>query len=251
MSEWFQDPRFWDVMAGVMFDQARWDAVPEEVDGVVALAGLEPGAHVLDLCCGPGRHALELARRGFTVTGVDLHAPYLEQARAKDADVEWVHADMREFRRDGAFDAAVILFSSFGFFEDPEDDRRVARNVCRSLKPGGALLIDTMSKEVLARKFQPRGWHELDDGSILLQDRRLVDGWGGIRTTWTLIRGRDQESFTFALRLYAGTELAALLQDAGFETVKLFGWFDGRPYDHEARRLLSLAYRAGHESSAD
>ncbi|MHC4135445.1 MAG: class I SAM-dependent methyltransferase [Planctomycetota bacterium] len=241
MPEWFAAPRFWDTMAGVMFDRARWEQTPEEVDGLVALLGLAPGAHVLDLGCGPGRHSLELRRRGFSVTGVDLHAPYLEQARREDAEVEWVHGDMREFCREGVFDAAVNLYSSFGYFEDQEDDRRVARNLCRSLKPGGALLIDTMSKEVLARKFQPRGWHELDDGAVLLQDRQLVDGWGGIRTTWTRIRGRDQQSFTFTMRLYAGTELATLLKDAGFATVTLYGGLDGRPYDHEARRLVALA----------
>ena len=241
MPEWFEGPRFWDTMAGAMFDQARWEQTPEEVDGVCTLAGLERGAHVLDLCCGPGRHSLELRRRGFQVTGVDLHTPYLEQARREDPEVEWVHGDMREFCREGAFDAAINLYSSFGYFEDQEDDRRVARNVCRSLKPGGAFLIDTMSKEVLARKFQPRGWNELEDGAVLLQDRRLVDGWGGIRTTWTRIRGRDQQSFTFTMRLYAGTELATLLREAGFATVTLFGWFDGRPSDHNARRLLALA----------
>jgi len=245
MPAWFETPEFWDTMAGAMFDKARWEQTPADVDGVVALAGLERGAHVLDLCCGPGRHALELHRRGLAVTAVDLHAPYLEQARGKDAGVEWVHGDMREFRRDGAFDAAINLFSSFGYFEDQEDDRRVARNVCRSLKPGGAFLIDTMSKEVLARKFQPRGWNELEDGAVLLQDRRLVDGWSGLRTTWTRIRDDDRQSFTFYMRLYAGTELATLLREAGFAEVSLYGWFDGSPYDHDARRLLALARTPG------
>jgi SAM-dependent methyltransferase len=241
MPAWFESPGFWDSMAGAMFDKARLEQTPADVDGVVALAGLERGAHVLDLCCGPGRHALELHRRGFAVTAVDLHAPYLDQGRSKDAGVEWVHGDMREFRRDRAFDAAINLFSSFGYFEDPEDDRRVARNVCRSLKPGGAFLIDTMSKEVLARKFQPRGWSELADGAVLLQERRLVDGWSGLHTTWTRLRDRERQSFTFYMRLYAGTELATLLREAGFAEVTLFGWFDGSPYDHDARRLLALA----------
>lgn len=241
MTEWFTDSRFWDTMADVMFNQARLEQTPEDVDAIVELLGLAPDARVLDLCCGPGRYALELRRRGFAVTGVDLHAPYLEQAREKDAEVEWVHSDMREFRRDGAFDAAINLFSSFGYFEDPEDDRRVARNVCQSLKPGGVFLLDTMGKEVLARKFQPRGWDELDDGSVLLQDRKLVDEWGGIRTTWTRIRGRDRESFTFTMRLYSGRELATLLMEAGFATVTLYGAFDGRTYDHEALRLMALA----------
>ncbi|MHC4971692.1 MAG: class I SAM-dependent methyltransferase [Planctomycetota bacterium] len=241
MTEWFEDPGFWDARADVMFRQAHLEHTPEEVDGLLELLGLAPGAHVLDLCCGPGRHAVELRRRGFAVTGVDLHAPYLEQAREMDPDVEWVHADMREFSRERAFDAAVNMFSSFGYFEDQEDDRRVARHMRRSLRPGGAFLIDTMGKEVLARKFQPRSWHELDDGAVLLEHRRIVDGWGGTRTTWTVVRGRDQQSFTFYMRFYAGTELAALLKEAGFATVEVFGGLDGRPYDHEAVRLVALA----------
>lgn len=241
MSEWFEGPGFWDTMAAVMFRRERLEQTPAEVDSLVELVGLAPGAHVLDLCCGPGRHALELHRRGFTVTGVDLHAPYLEQAGQRDAGVEWIRADMREFSREGAFDAAINMFSSFGYFEDQEDDRRVARQVCRSLKSGGAFLIDTMGKEVLARKFQPRAWYEVEDGSILIEDRKLVDGWGGTRTTWMRIHGREQQSFTFYVRLYAGTEIARLLSDAGFAKVALFGGLDGRPYDHEAVRLVALA----------
>lgn len=241
MSEWFEDPGFWDARADVMFRRERLEHTPAEVDALVELIALAPGAHVLDLCCGPGRHSIELHRRGFTVTGVDLHAPYLEQARKRDADIEWVHADMREFGRERAFDAAVNMFSSFGYFEDQQDDRRVARHVCRSLKPGGAFLIDTMGKEVLARKFQPRAWYELDDGAILLEDRRIEHGWGGTSATWTVIRGREQQTHAFTMRLYAGTELARLLRDAGFAAVDVFGGLDGRPYDHEAVRLVALA----------
>jgi SAM-dependent methyltransferase len=241
MREWFEDPAFWDARADVMFQKVRLEHTPEEVDALLELLGLAPGAHVLDLCCGPGRHSVELRRRGFAVTGVDLHAPYLEQARAANADVEWVHGDMREFSRQHAFDAVINMFSSFGYFEDQEEDRRVARHMLRSLRPGGTFLIDTMGKEVLARKFQPRSWFELEDGAALLEDRRIVGGWGGTRTTWTVIRGRDQQSFTFFMRLYAGTELATLLKDAGFATAEVFGGLDGRPYDHEAMRLIALA----------
>ena len=243
MAEWFEDPGFWDKTADFLFRRERLEQTPDDVDGLVERLGLAPGAHVLDLCCGPGRHAVELHRRGFAVTGVDLHAPYLERVREADVDIEWVHSDMREFSREGAFDAAINMFSSFGYFEDQEDDRRVARHVCRALKPGGTFLIDTMGKEVLARKFQPRAWYELPDGAVMLESRRLLDGWGGIRTTWTCIRGRDQDSFTFFMRLYAGTEIVTLLRDAGFATVELFGGFDGRPYDHEAVRLVAVAKR--------
>jgi SAM-dependent methyltransferase len=239
--QWFDDPVFWDEMAFMMFHDERWANTPAEVDGIVARLGLDAGARVLDLCCGPGRHSMELAKRGFRVTGVDKHEPYLAQARAKGADVEWVHADMREFRRDDAFDAAINYYTSFGYFEDPADDRRVAANLRASLRDGGKLLIETMSKEVLARKYQPRRWFRYDDGTIVLDEPTILDGWSRVRNTWTRIRDGRQESFTFYQRLYAGSELAALLRDAGFARVDLFGGIDGRPYDQDAARLVAVA----------
>jgi len=122
MTQWFEDPRFWDGFKELLFRPERRAAAPAEVDALVALLGIAPPARVLDLCCGIGRHAAELARRGFTVTGVDLHEPYLAEARSAAPGAEWIRADMREFRRPGAFDAAINMFSSFAYFEDPADD---------------------------------------------------------------------------------------------------------------------------------
>lgn len=239
--QWFDDPRFWDEMAFMMFHDERWANTPAEVDRIVEMLGLEPGAAVLDLCCGPGRHSLELAQRGFRVTGVDKHEAYLDQARAKGAEVEWIHGDMREFVRESAFDGAINYYTSFGYFEDPADDRRVAENLRASLRAGGRLLIETMGREVLARKFRPRDWFRFDGGTIVLDEREILDDWATVRNTWTRIRDGGQDEFTFVTRLYAGTELAALLRDAGFAQVDLFGGMDGRPYDHEAMRLVAVA----------
>jgi SAM-dependent methyltransferase len=193
--------------------------------------------------CGFGRHSVELARRGFAVTGIDLHEPYLAEARAAAPDVEWVRADMREFRRPQAYDAVLNLYTSFGYFEDPGDDRRVARNALESLRPEGAFVIDTMSKEVLAAKYQERVWHDLDDGSRLLTRQTIEDGWRAVRNEWTLYRGDERRDTYFWNRLYAGTELETLLRDAGFPDVRLHGWFDGRPYGPGAPRLVAVARR--------
>ena len=76
---------------------------------------------------------------------------------------------MREFVRPEAFDAAINLFTSFGYFEDPAEDLQVAKNLFHSLKPGGALVMDLVGKEVLSRIFLPRDWQELADGSLFLQ----------------------------------------------------------------------------------
>ncbi len=164
-----------------MFDPRRLALTSAEVDQMSSLLGLQSGSAVLDLCCGIGRHSIEFARRGFKVTGVDRTLSYLEQARAsaskENLKVEFVLADMREFSRPAAFDGAINFFTAFGYFDDPADDAKVARNLFESLKPGGRLIVDVNGKEIIAGKFRERDWSKRDDGTIMLEERRLLDGW--------------------------------------------------------------------------
>ncbi len=248
MSAWYEDVDFWSGLHDFLFSHVLTsEAAAAEADRIVSLLGLASGASVLDLCCGPGRHSLELARRGLSVTGVDLTQVYLDKLRTQAAErnlsIEVVRADMRDFRRPGAFDATLNLYSSFGYFEDPEDDLRVLRNLHASLKPGGKLLMDMQGKEPLARKFQERDWHTLPEGAgYLLEERRLHSGWGWLDIRWTLIaEDGPPKTYDFGLRLYSGTELKASLLKAGFSSVALYGGFDATPYDLDARRLVALA----------
>jgi SAM-dependent methyltransferase len=228
-----------------MFTPERWDAAANEVGELLALTGLAPGAAVLDLACGPGRHALELARRGFRVTGVDRTAEFLEDARRKAHEqglaVEWIHADMRQFHRPDAFDAVINLFTAFGYFENPADDRTVAHNMFHSLRSGGILVMDLMGKEILARIFRERDWHELPDGSIMLEERKLRSGWDWIENRWILLKSTERSEFRVSHRLYSAAELSRLLTDCGFASVKALGDLTGSPYDHTAKRLVLVA----------
>lgn len=242
--QWFEDPRFWVGFKDMLFRPERRAAAAAEVDALVALLGIAPPGHVLDVPCGIGRHSAELARRGFKVTGVDLNEAYLAEARSAMPDAEWIRADMREFRRPGAFAAVINMFTSFGYFEDPTDDLRVARNAHESLRPGGAFVIDTMSKEVLASQYQERRWFELENGTVMLEHLTVDDGWRARRSKWTLLRGDERIEGGFVQRLYCGTELEALLREAGFAEVKLCGGLDGSPYGPGARRLVAVARRA-------
>ncbi len=245
MKTWHDDDRFWKTYGPMMFTKERFEHAPEEVGRILKLLRVKPGAAVLDLCCGPGRHSLELARRGFRVTGVDRTRAYLAQARKLAAreklDVEFVLADMRRFRRPRAFDALVNMFTAFGYFRKPGEDLRVARNMCASLRPGGAMLMELMSKEILARIFRERDWHEEPDGSIMLEDRKLRSGWGWIDNRWILIKGRRRTEFRVSHRVYSAAELIRLLKDAGFRTAKAYGDLTGAPYDQNAKRLVVVA----------
>jgi len=242
---WHDDDAFWATFAPMMFDAQRFAAASGEIDGVLARSGSPAGCRVLDVCCGPGRHSLELARRGFRVTGVDRTPSYLAQARdaaaAEGLDVEWVAADAREFRRDGAFDLALSLFTSFGYYADPEEDRRLLANVRASLAPGGALVVDLMGKEVIARVFRARDWRPLPGGGLGLEDRRVVSGWSWLENTWTIVRDGVVEAHTFGTRLYSAAELGTLLREVGFASAEPYGSLEGAPYDHEAQRLVVVA----------
>jgi len=205
------------------------------------------------MCCGIGRHSLEFARLGYAVTGVDRTAAYLQTARqaaaAEGLEVEWVLADAREFVRPEAFDHAINLYTSFGYFEEPAEDRLMAENIFRSLRAGGSLMMDLMGKERLARIFIPRSWEQLPDGSLFLQERTIKDDWTWIEVRWILIEDGQQQEFALGHRLYDGAGLRALLLDAGFEMVDLYGDMAGAPYDNEARRLVAVARKA--EIAAD
>ena len=124
--DWFEDDQFWLRFAPVMFDSQRWEETPLEVDGILRMADVPPAAAVLDSCCGVGRHSLEFARRGFSVTAVDRTGPYIEAAResaaAEGLDIEFLQQDVREFIRTGSFDLALNLFTSFGFFSSLDEE---------------------------------------------------------------------------------------------------------------------------------
>jgi SAM-dependent methyltransferase len=243
---WHEDDTFWVSLAPVMFQQDRVAAAVTEVDDALALLGVDPGASILDLCCGVGRHSLELARRGFFVTGVDRTATYLEQARRRAADeglvAELIQDDMRGFCRIGAFDAVLMMNTSFGYFQDPAENRQVLLNACRSLRAGGALLIELMGKEVLARIFRERDWSE-HDGTIQLQERKVVHDWSWMENRWILLREGERREFRVTHWIYSAVELKTLLTRCGFPSVQAYGDLEGSPYDHRANRLVMVALK--------
>jgi SAM-dependent methyltransferase len=241
--EWFEDEEFWTAYAPIMFDEARWAEVPAVVDAIEALARPTPGCPVLDACCGPGRHSLELASRGYEVTGIDITDAYLEAARESAAGlgaITFLHADIRELEMPAAFDLAINLYTSFGYFPDPAEDLAALRRLREALKKGGALVLETTGKETAARdfiageSFERGGWEVRTEFAV-------VGAWEGLRNRWILTRGGERVDRSFDLRLYSGTELRAALLGAGFAEVRIFGGLDGSPYDQAARSLVALA----------
>jgi SAM-dependent methyltransferase len=244
--EWFDDDAFWRDVYPFLFSEARFDDATEETRRVLRLARPR-GRAVLDLCCGPGRISIPLAKRGYRVTGVDrtryLLAKARARARARKVAVEWIREDMRDFVRPGAFDLALSMHTSFGYFDDKREDVRVLGHILENLKPGGAFLIDLMGKERIAQIFTPATTHALPDGTELIHRHEIFDDWTRIRNAWTVLRRGKAKTYRFHHTIYSGQELRDLMERAGFAGVRLYGGFDGEPYGRKSLRLIAVGRR--------
>ena len=244
--EWFRDEEFWREFFPVLFPPESFARASDQVRDLLALTKFS-GNSVLDLCCGPGRHALPLAEYGFRVCGLDL-SPYLlssarERGRRLGLLVEWVEGDMRTFFRTEAFDLIRNMTSSFGFFDEGQENLTVLRNVWQSLKNGGILLIDCTSKEIVARNWQDCFYSEFSNNVRLIQRSRIGDDWSRIHNEWILIREGVSHFFQYHHTLYSGLELKELVMAAGFAQVRLFGDLTGAPYGIDAARLIVVAQK--------
>jgi SAM-dependent methyltransferase len=230
----------------VLFNPQRQLSAQEDVEKIVKLLQVEGSARILDLCCGEGRHSLEFSRRAFEVVGVDRTAAYIEKARlaAEQLNLKaaFVLGDMREYCVPNHFDIVVNLFGSFGYFENPVDDRKVVANMYASLRAGGQFLIETAGKEILAGHFQERDWSEEGD-LLILSERKVSQHWSRIETRWIVIQGTQRFEHRVSVRSYSGMELSALLFDCGFPTVRVYGSLDGTEYDQRAQRLVVVGQK--------
>ncbi|MFN2572476.1 MAG: class I SAM-dependent methyltransferase [Gemmatimonadales bacterium] len=203
------------------------------------------GDRILDLACGPGRHAAELERLGGQVVGFDLSRAMLRRARERTG-ARLVRGDMRALPfRDRTFALAVNLFTSFGYFLDDEEHRRVVRQVAAALIPGGHFVLDYLNAAQVR--------HSLETAK---QERRARDGErrSDVRVTRRLdAAGRfvikeielhdEGRRFQERVRLFGAEELAALLTDAGLHVSAQFGDYDGAAPGPTAPRVILVGTR--------
>jgi SAM-dependent methyltransferase len=243
---WHEDDNYWASVYDFFFSENAFSQAALNVPKLMQLCGRKSG-NLLDLGCGPGRYALPLAKEGFKVTGVDRTQPLLdrgkEHASAQAVDIEWVNDDMRRFVRPDTYDLVVSMFTSFGYFEDIDENRLVLENAFKSLVPGGVFLIDIMGKEILAKWFQPAGVNALPNGDLMIERRKIVDDWQRVENEIiTVIQGQVRR-FPVRLWIFSARELKTLLYEAGFMKVKIYGSLDGIPYGPDVTRLIAVCVK--------
>ncbi len=197
-----------------------------------------PGARLLDLACGAGRHLRELRTAGFDATGLDLSSTLLRSARSDGQADLLVQGDMRRlpFAR-GSFRGLTSFFTSFGYFADPLDDGDVLREISRVLCPGGMFMLDFLNAARVRAELVAEDSREVN-GNRIVQSRRISEDVVVKRIRVQPISGGASRDFEERVRLYSPQELAALLSDVGLVTEHRFGDYEGADFVPESPRLI-------------
>ncbi|MGE0404254.1 MAG: class I SAM-dependent methyltransferase, partial [Kofleriaceae bacterium] len=223
-------------------------ATQSEAEFVIDAMGLSPGAQVLDVGCGYGRHAMELAARGFHVVGLDLSTPLLvrggEEAQRRGLEINFVRGDMRELDFDAQFDGAYCMFSTFGYFDD-ETNKKTVANIARALKPGGRVMIEILNRDYVIADLPTRVWWE-GEGCVVLEEVELNYFSSRIQVNRSVVfdDGRQLEQ-EISVRAYSLHEVGKLMHAAGFRVLEVSGGYHtrGRFFGNQSRHIIVLAER--------
>ena len=217
-----------------------------EVGFLLETLELPQGGRVLDIGCGYGRHAMEMAARGYKTVGLDLSLPLLiratDAARRVGVNVDFVHGDMREMTFDSEFDGAYCFYTTFGFFDD-DTNRRVAAGIAKALKPGGRFVLELINRDYLIGDLPCRVWWQ-GDGCVVLEevDFNYFTSRLQVQRQIILESGRQLEQ-DISIRAYSLHEIGKVLTHAGFRVLEVSGNLDlrGRFYGNESRQLIVVA----------
>jgi len=242
-SQWFET--LFQGVAVEFWNLAMPPAVTlKEADFLEQALALEAGARVLDVPCGNGRHAIELARRGHRLVGIDLSAEFLDRARKNGPGIDWRHGDMRELPvGEAEFDAAYCFGNSFGYL-DHENAGKFLAALAHALKPSGRIAIDTgVAAESILPALPPKRWHRTGD-IFTLSEARYAAKESRLDIEYTFLRNGSIETRSAASYVFTIGDLRRMLETAGFEVTALHGGVGGEPYEMGSPRLVIVAGRS-------
>jgi ubiquinone/menaquinone biosynthesis C-methylase UbiE len=243
MGEWYEDSFGEDYL--IVYRHRDFGGARREVEQMIGWLELPQGAKVLDLCCGMGRHSLALAEAGYEVTGVDLSEALLREARAQAGAgaVTWLRSDMRKLPLAGGFDAVVNLFTSFGYFEEDEEQIKVLTEIHRMLKPGGKFIIDFLNPAYVIRHLVPHSTRE-DGDNLIDESRRIEDGYVKKDIILTSKGDATPRQYHERVKLYPLETFQGMIASAGLQLEEVHGSYEEDAYDEEhSKRMIFLGVR--------
>jgi SAM-dependent methyltransferase len=231
---------------GIALEAWRRCVTPEitraEADFLERNLAIRPGASLLDVPCGNGRHAIEFARRGYRVTGVDSSAAFLEEARRSAAAARWIGGDMRCLGFEAEFDGAWCFGNSFGYL-DAEEAAQFLAGIAGSLHPRARFAVDTgMTAESILPTLARNRWYRF--GDLLMLSRNWYHAAESrLEIEYTFVRGSEHETRLSSSYVFTAADLCRMHTQAGLEPVHLFSSLQGDAYELGSPRLLLVSER--------
>ncbi len=246
-SDWYKTAFRFDYLR--VYPHRNDEEARRQVDFLLVKLDNAPPCDVLDLGCGDGRHSLELSRRGYRVTGLDLSEELLDRARRRTAeeglDITFIQGDMRDAPGVSAFDLVVNFFTSFGYFSEDRENARVLDAIARSLRPGGRFLMDYLNRAYVLSTLVPEDRRNVEGMEV--EQRRWITGdpseAGGhvrINKHVRIREGGVERNYDESVRMYTLKELDAMVDRAGLKVTQTFGDFDGRAVSDDAPRNILI-----------
>lgn len=241
---WYED-WFGSDAYELVYSNRDEDEAENLIDLIVDATAPEPGASILDVGCGRGRHARALARRGYRVTGIDLSATALDEARTKaeaeGLDIRFEQADMREPYCAACMDGAVNLFTTFGYFEEDADNQQALTAIATALRPGGWFVQDFLNVPHTIETLVPDDTRQ-EDGTTIRQHRWIEDG--RINKEITLGQNGHQTTYRESVRLFTYYDFVHMYEQTGLTIERAFGTYEGDLYTPDSPRLILYARKA-------
>ena len=235
-SEWYKHAFQFDYLR--VYPHRNDEEARRQVDFLLRTIDCPVPKDVFDLGCGDGRHAVELAKRGYRVTGLDLSEELLTKARNRNEElnleITFIRGDMREIPYESAFDLLVNFFTSFGYFDRDEENVRVLTGIAQALRPNGQFLLDYLNRDYVIHTLVPHDRTTLDQAEV--DQTRWITGdpdkpGDHVRINKRVTIEDDQGKRTYdeSVRMYTLDDMQAMLTEAGLTVSQTFGDFDGQP----------------------
>jgi SAM-dependent methyltransferase len=240
MQQWFES--WFDTKYYHQLYAKRDDAEAQLfIDKLFNLLKLKTGDNVLDNACGRGRHAKYLAKKGLDVLGLDLSKNSIDYAKTFENDhLHFEVHDMREIYKPLAFDAIFNLFTSFGYFDNPAEDKKIIDSIYQQLKPNGIFVLDFFNADMVqilvSQNLAPIS---LEIEGVRYHTFKKIEN-GHVIKTIKVEDGGNDFAFEERVKLWSKPALQKLLETSGFKVISVFGSYELQDYTKESNRCIFL-----------
>lgn len=237
-AEWFDSPYY-----HILYNHRDEEEATFFIDNLIAYLNPTPGATMLDLACGRGRHAVHLFKKGFDVTAVDLAPSNIEYANQSAAEgLQFMVHDMRNLLSANTFEYVFNLFTSFGYFDHMHENLKTVKNMASSLKSGGRLILDFMNVNTIKPSSGLVETKHYDGFTFKIQ-RKIEDD--KVVKQIEVIKNGDSHLYEERVKLLNKADFEAFFSESGLAIEKVFGGYDLSPFDPEnSDRLIFIARKA-------